>query len=114
MRSLAVLYEAHIANTPYLGRWEFYIRDNGLDLHLDFTNVIPQWNNTESIHYSEQVVAYISYLEKFLLSQNNKFSDTATIEDTNSAYHEVYPYWQYPAKKPWTFTKEDLMKRVHV
>jgi hypothetical protein len=114
MRSLSIVYEAHVSRMPYLGNWQFYVRDSGLDWHFDLSNVISQWKDSASIHSSEQAVAYIHYLESFLMTQSNRFSDTATIEDTNTAYHEVYPSWQYPAKEPWTFSKEDLMQRAHV
>lgn len=112
MRSLAVLHQAYVDQVPYLGQWQFYIRNTGLDWHLDFKNVIPQWDDTQSIHYSEQAVVYTEYLERFLLGQSINFSDTATIEDTNASYHEIYSNWQYPTKESWTFTKEDLMARA--
>lgn len=103
------------SNTPYFHVWELYLKpDRAVDFHADFKNVIKQWDDSQSIHYSEQVALYIGYLEKFLLSLHYAMVDVpVTLKDTNQSLRDASPYWQYPPKEPWTFTKEDLMRRVN-
>jgi len=96
--------------------WEFYKVPNTTtwDLHVDFGNVVPQWRDPKSPHYSENAVMYIEQLERLLESMSDSFSDSAIVFDTNEAYQRTYRHWQYPIKKEsWYITKEDFLARSH-
>ena len=70
----------------------------------------PHWRSPKCIHFPEEMVGAIIYLESFLFSGKNNFRDVVVLSDTNKKYHK---YWQYPAKKEdWVIKKEDIIQSV--
>ena len=84
------------------------VADLGFSFHLDFRNIIPQWDNVKSIHYPEAPVVQIHYLEKFLFSLSDEFMSEVMLEDTNLHYATQFTYWQYPILEPWVIKKVDF------
>jgi len=90
--------------------WEISNKsDSMVDLHCTFSNMIPQWDDKDSLHYSEQIVQHIQCLEKWLMGFSSLFQESAVIKDTNKAYKDVFQSWQYPVREDWVITKEDLL-----
>lgn len=90
--------------------WEISNKSESMvDLHCTFSNMIPQWDNRDSLHYSEQIVQHIHCLENWLMSFSSLFEESAVIKDTNKAYKDVFQSWQYPVREDWIITKEDLL-----
>lgn len=73
---------------------------------------IKDWDDEECINYSEIAATRIRYLEYFFATLKDNMADSFTLIDQNAKYKRRFPFWQYPTKEPWTFAKEDLMKRI--
>lgn len=89
--------------------WGWRIRKhlpNALILELPIKGN-PHWRKRDCIHFSEEVVLGISYLERGLLGLSDSFQSTVILLDTNQNYKKNgIRYWQYPPKKPWVIQKE--------
>ena len=70
------------------------------------------WTDLHSIHYGELGATTIGYLEDFLLSMSNEFSDEIVLRDTNAEARDKFPSWQYPPKRDWVIRKSDLLKEM--
>lgn len=71
----------------------------------------PHWRKSECIHFAEECVIGLQWLEGYLLgSYSNHFADCVELEDTNDLYIKKgkTKHWQYPPKNPWLIKKELL------
>lgn len=69
----------------------------------------PHWRNTNCIHYSEEIVGAIGWLEWALSQNKDKMLDEVTLEDTNKKNRGINRFWQYPPKKDWVVRKKDIL-----
>lgn len=89
--------------------WKIRKHVKGTLLMVNTVKGNPHWRKKDCIHFSEEVVLNISWLEKALLSLSNNFMDSIILADTNQNYKSAgVRYWQYPAKEPWVIKKELL------
>lgn len=80
-----------------------------IDFHIDVKNVIPQWDNTDCIHYYEPFVGHIQALEDFLYRFSDLFAEEVTLHDTNNLFKERFRLWQYPVMADWVIRKSDYV-----
>ena len=73
------------------------------------TGVIPGWNKAESPHNSEVGVMFTKRVEDVLMNYLRDMKEVAVVFDFNDYMIKQYPNWQYPAKLPWTVSKQKLM-----
>ena len=111
-RALSIYNTMVNRHIPYYTQWQVNPIGAGIDLHFDFKNVIPQWDDEKCIHYAEQASLYIAGLEQFLMSLSEIFIDSFEMTDSNQLFRGYTKHWQYPAKEPWTITKKDLLERA--
>lgn len=71
------------------------------------TSMNPHWRNKSCIHYSEECVIGIDWLERKLFTGRGNFKDMVVLKDTNANHRAHLKFWQYPPKKPWTIYKSD-------
>lgn len=69
----------------------------------------PHWRNPTCIHFAEEILDAIRYLENSLIANKKNFVNKVTIKDTNHLCLQKTRFWQYPPKKPWTIYKEDYL-----
>jgi hypothetical protein len=74
------------------------------------SNGNPHWRDTNCIHYSEEIVGAIGWLEWFLMQNESKMADEWVLADTNSKQKGMNRYWQYPPKKEWVIRKNDFVQ----
>jgi hypothetical protein len=70
------------------------------------------WTMKNCIHYSEKGVIGLNELRKVLYRFQYSFLDEFILEDTNEKQNKYVPYWQYPSLKPWTISREQLLKDI--
>lgn len=107
----SVLNRFYSSELAYRDKWKFDIRLPDVDFHADLHNPVEQWRKSDCIHYSESGAVYIKILEDFLMSMSFYFSDSVVLTDTNLAYNQSVPSWQYKGKSDWVITKSNLEKR---
>lgn len=72
-------------------------------------NKNPHWRDKNCIHYAEESVLAISYLERWLQKLSIYFIEEVTVYDTNQNYSKNgIRFWQYPAKTEWVIRKDLL------
>jgi hypothetical protein len=79
-----------------------------LTITINDSNGNPYWRNKNCIHFPEECVFAISYLEKYIFQYNSLFLDEIVVNDTNNNAKKSYKYWQYPPKKSWVVSKSEL------
>ena len=89
--------------------WKLLKNEPGFSFHIDFKNIIPQWDTPSYIHYSETPAIHVQVLEEFLFGLSDEFMQEVTLEDTNLHYRTQFTYWQYPILEPWVIRKSDIM-----
>jgi hypothetical protein len=68
----------------------------------------PYWRKEECIHFAEECVIAISWLEKILFQLKTVMFPRIVIEDTNQSVKNDIEYWQYPPKSPWIVELSDI------
>lgn len=110
-KSIILFHMIGNSTMAYRNHWEIRHTGSGaVDLHLDFSNVVPDWKEDACIHYSEQAVQIIKDLEAWLMSLSSEFLDSTEIIDSNKLYRKHFDNWQYEPKSSWIIRKEDLLK----
>jgi hypothetical protein len=67
----------------------------------------PHWRKKDCIHFAEELVISIAWLERFLSFQKDAFLDEIILCDTNQNYKKSgVRFWQYPPKEDWVIQKE--------
>ena len=95
-----------LAKLDLKGDWRF--RDMGNEWALELTTFMnPHWRNPSCIHYSEECVIGINYLDDMLSKLSPSFRQKVVLEDTNLSHASRLKFWQYPPKNPWTILKDD-------
>lgn len=109
--TLPLFRTIQVSDMPFKSQWHINATNKtATDLHLDFGNIIKQWDDGDSIHYSEQAVQIIAYFEDLLISLSDNFLSEVTLKDTNGQYKSGFPHWQYPPRQEWVIRKSDLIK----
>ena len=70
---------------------------------------IRNWDKPECPHSSEISVIITDEIEKFLMDKLNDMKDISVVYDFNDYMLKRYSNWQYPAKLPWTVSKQKLL-----
>lgn len=97
---------------PFSDRWGlFETRRDGVDICGFKCRIVRDgyWESHKSPHFGELGATYLQYFRDFLFTLSDHFSPSAVIVDTNGAYRNRFPFWQYPAKEAWTVTKDALL-----
>lgn len=69
----------------------------------------PYWRKRDCIHFAEEVVLGIAWLEKALSGMQEYFLPNWLLLDTNNNYKKNgVKHWQYPPKEPWLIEKSML------
>lgn len=85
-------------------------RDN-VNLEL-LANGNPHWRKEECIHFAEECVTGVQWMEEFLRLFESYMMDSTVLVDTNQLAKKDVEYWQYPPKKPWHIKKSDIFTRT--
>ena len=68
------------------------------------------WPNRNCIHFSEPAVIAIGLLEEHLMSRVlSEGSERITLRDSNGAWRDRFPAWQYPERAAWHITKTGIV-----
>lgn len=95
-------------------RNRYWFADGG-KYHIDLkvhANMSPYWRKEECIHFAEECVIAIGWLEQVLLSVNGVMADTISLEDSNQKALKENKYWQYPPKEPWVIKKDKILSSL--
>ncbi|MBT4586155.1 hypothetical protein HN960_05150 [Candidatus Peregrinibacteria bacterium] len=102
------LYSEALLTSPFKQGWTAKIFGSQISLELN-TSMNPHWRKASCIHYSEEAVIGIQYLENLLHNNKHLFNDFVVLKDTNASHASELKFWQYPPKTPWTIYKEDYI-----
>lgn len=69
----------------------------------------PHWRNNNCIHFSEEIVGAIAWLEDGLLRNKDNMLDEVILTDTNRKNKTLNRFWQYPPKEDWVIRKTDVL-----
>ena len=67
----------------------------------------PHWRAEECIHFAEECIFVIDWMEKYLVSFKTAMMEEVVLEDSNKRALEIHKNWQYPSKSPWKILKSD-------
>lgn len=104
--TLQVFYNLSIRKSRWIGH-------TGADNRICFLELMagmnPHWRKEECIHFAEECVSEIYWLENFLRGARECMVDSIVLEDTNFNVKNAIENWQYPPKKPWAIRKEEIL-----
>lgn len=72
----------------------------------------PHWRKEECIHFAEECVISIKWLECFLVVLKSGMLEEVVIEDTNLRAKKDLEYWQYPPKEPWVILRSEVFEKL--
>ena len=87
----------------------WYATPNGKFVNLEaMAGMNPYWRMEECIHFAEECVILIGWMENFLRRCSRSMMDEIVLEDTNYKAKQDLRFWQYPPKEPWIVRKSDF------
>lgn len=103
------IYSVSLSTNPISKGWNFEMV-YGVDVGLTWkAPANPSWRDPKCIHFSEEIVIAIQWLEDRLLKASDNFMVSAILKDTNHENRKSLKYWQYPPKEDWLIKKSDLL-----
>lgn len=104
-RTISIIFEMQ-------KRRSVWVASPGSDRHFTYLEIVaemnPHWRQHECIHFSEECVIGIEWLERFLWSAKGYMKDSVVLKDTNAEIKEYNKNWQYPPKEPWFIRLKDI------
>lgn len=108
IRMKANKYSIALISSPIERGW--WVKKIFNEISLEFSvNSNPDWRNPNCIHFSEEIVGGINYLERLLISGKDNMVDEIVLEDTNQKSKAKISEWQYPPKEAWVIRKPDFV-----
>ncbi len=90
----------------------WFATPNGFFVNIELmAGMNPHWRREECIHFSEECVLGIHWMERFLWNCRSGMLEEIVLEDTNNKVKMDVNYWQYPPKEPWLIKKSEIESR---